>query len=130
VSGRIYEGFVPGRHAIDAYGNGGFRFADMSHRGSILALPSGIRAWDVTAIGQVTPEALAPVLDEAGAVELLLLGTGRDFAAVPDTLRAHLRDAGIRLDAMPTGAAARTYNILLAENRKIGAALIAVAEAG
>jgi uncharacterized protein len=130
LSGRIYEGFVPGRHAIDAYGNGGFRFADMSHRGSILALPSGIRAWDVTAIGQVTPEALAPVLAEADAVELLLLGTGRDFASVPDTIRGHLREAGIRLDVMPTGAAARTYNILLAENRKVGAALIAVSEAG
>ena len=37
-------GFVPGRAPIDAYGNGGFRFADMSHRGSILALPSGIKA--------------------------------------------------------------------------------------
>src|SRR5918993_2803604 len=124
--GRRYEGFVPGRHQIDAYGNGGFRFADMSHRGSILALPSGVRAWSVTAPGEVSEAALAPVFEEGDALDLLLLGTGRDVAFLPDALRRRFRDAGIGLDVMQTGAAARTYNVLLAENRKVGAALIAV----
>jgi uncharacterized protein len=124
--GRLHDGFVPGRYPIDAYGNGGFRFADMSHRGSLLALPSGIRAWDVTAPGDITQAALAPVVEEAGTVELLLLGTGVDIAFVPPSIRAYLREAGIGLDVMQTGAAARTYNILVAENRKVAAALIAV----
>jgi len=124
--GRLYDGFVPGRYPIDAYGNGGFRFADMSHRGSILALPSGIRAWPVSSIAELTDEALAPVLAEGDALELLLFGVGAEIAAVPEWLRKHLRGAGVRLDVMQTGAAARTYNILLAENRKVGAALIAV----
>ena len=38
-------GFLPGQHPIDGLGGFGFRFADMSHRGSLLALPSGLRAF-------------------------------------------------------------------------------------
>ena len=124
--GRLYDGFVPGRYPIDAYGNGGFRFADMSHRGSLLALPSGIRAWRIGSISELTEEALAPILSEGDALELLLLGTGAEVMAVPEWIRTRLREAGIRLDVMQTGAAARTYNVLLAENRKVGAAMIAV----
>jgi uncharacterized protein len=126
IGGRLYSGFVPGRHPIDAYGNGGFRFAEMSHRGSILALPSGIRAWDVNAPSDVTVETLAPVFQEGDALELLLLGTGVQAVAISDALRQRFRDARIRLDVMQTGAAARTFNVLVAENRKVGAALIAV----
>ena len=124
--GRLYDGFLPGRYPFDAYGNGGFRFADMSHRGSLLALPSGIRAWPVGSVAELTDEALDPVFAEADAIDLLLLGTGTDIAAIPASFRTRFREAGIGLDVMQTGAAARTYNILLGENRKIGAALIAV----
>ena len=120
------EAHFPGRAPIDAYGNGGFRFADMSHRGSILALPSGIRAWDVTAPAGFSREAFAPALAEGDALEILLVGTGRDVAAFPADLRQLFRDAGIGLDVMQTGAAARTYNVLVAENRRVCAALIAV----
>jgi uncharacterized protein len=119
--------FLPGRHQIDAYGNGGFRFGGMSHRGSILLLPSGVRAWPVTSVGGIDPTALAPILAEASTIELLLLGTGADPAFIEDRIRAALGEVGIRLDAMPTGAAARTYNVLLAEDRRVAAALIAVA---
>jgi uncharacterized protein len=121
------EGFVPGRYPIDAYGAGGFRFADMSHRGSILALPSGIKTWAPTSARQLTVEDFAPVLDEGAAIELLLVGTGRELVPLAQEVRWRLRDAGIRHDVMQTGAAARTYNILLAENRQVAAALIAVA---
>jgi uncharacterized protein len=126
MAGRIYDGFVPGRFPIDAYGNGGFRFADMSHRGSILALPSGIRAWEVTTARELSDETLAPVFEEGDALELLLLGTGVEVAPVSAALRVRLREARIRLEVMQTGAAARTFNVLIAENRKVGAALIAV----
>jgi uncharacterized protein len=123
---RIYEGFVPGRYPIDAYGNGGFRFADMSHRGSILALPSGIRAWPVQTVQGLSESDLAPVLAESEAVELLLLGTGLDIAPITEALRRRFREARVGLDVMQTGAAARTYNVLVAENRRVAAALIAV----
>lgn len=123
---RVYDGFVPGRFPIDAYGNGGFRFADMSHRGSILVLPSGIRAWPVTSLAEMTGSTLDPIFAEGDALELLLLGTGLEIAAIPERVRLRFREARIGLDVMQTGAAARTYNILLAENRRVGAALIAV----
>jgi uncharacterized protein len=127
VSGRIYEGFVPGRHGIDAYGNGGFRFAEMSHRGSILALPSGVKAWPVASVAEITEASLADVFAEADALEFMIIGTGLELAPLPDALRWCFRDARIGLDVMQTGAAARTYNIMVGENRKVGAALIAVA---
>ena len=121
------EGFVPGRHLLDAYGNGGFRFAEMSHRGSILVLPSGIHAWGVTEPSGMTAEAFAPVLAEAREIELLLIGTGLDLVPLNPKLRQRLRDAGLGIDVMQTGSAARTYNVLVAENRRVAAALIAVA---
>lgn len=126
MAGRIYEGFVPGRHLIDSYGAGGFRFAEMSHRGSILALPSGVKAWEVASPAEFSAEAFAPVLAEAGAIDVLLIGTGRETAPLPEPLRRLFRDAGIGVDAMQTGAAARTYNVMAAENRKVAAALLAV----
>ncbi|PSC05479.1 hypothetical protein SLNSH_07765 [Alsobacter soli] len=124
--GARYQGFVPGRHLIDAYGAGGFRFADMSHRGSILALPSGIRAWSVTSPAEFTTSAFEPVFAEEEPPEVLLIGCGVDIAALPERTRWRFKEARIRIDVMQTGAAARTYNIMLAENRSVGAALIAV----
>jgi uncharacterized protein len=123
---RIYEGFVPGRHLIDAYGNGGFRFAEMSHRGSILALPSGISAWDARTAYGLSEHDLAAVLDERETIDLLLVGTGIDVVPLGEAPRRQLREAGIAVDVMQTGAAARTYNVLVAENRRVAAALIAV----
>jgi len=126
VTGRIYDGFVPGRFPIDAYGKGGFRFAEMSHRGSLQALPSGLKAWGVTEPSQLNDAAFSDVIAEAADIELLLIGTGVNLVALPEPLLWHLRSAGFRIDVMQTGAAARTYNILLAERRRVAAALIAV----
>jgi uncharacterized protein len=118
--------FLPGRHQLEAYGNGGFRFGGMSHRGSVLALPSGVRAWPVRSVSEIGEAALAPIIAEAEAIEILLLGTGDQPAFIEESVSAPLAAAGIRLDAMQTGAAARTYNVLIAEDRRVAAALIAV----
>jgi uncharacterized protein len=126
AEGRRYEGFVPGRFRLDAYGNGGFRFADMSHRGSILALPSGIKAWHVSGPDALSTGDFRDVIAEAASIELLLVGTGNDLVPLGEALRRKLREAGMSVEVMPTGAAARTYNVLLAENRHVAAALIAV----
>jgi uncharacterized protein len=114
----------PGRAPIEAYGNGGFRFAQMSHRGSLLCLPSGIYGWDAPAA--IDEESLARVFAEAAAIEILILGTGRELVPVPKPLRARLRDARIVPEPMSTGAAVRTFNLLLAEDRAVAAALVAV----
>ena len=119
-------GRFPGRAPIEAYGNGGFRFAGMSHRGSVLLLPSAIVAWPVATLGELAASDFDPVIAETAQISILLLGTGRSIAPAPSFLTAILREHGIGLDVMDTGAAARTYNILLAERRSVAAALIAV----
>lgn len=122
----LYDGFVPGRHAIDAYGKGGFRFADMSHKGSILALPAGVEAWAARVPADLTLEAFAPVRAQADAIDLLLVGTGADLVPLDEAVVWGLREGGLRVEVMQTGAAARTYTILLGENRRVAAALLAV----
>jgi uncharacterized protein len=123
---RRFDGFVPGRHQIDAFGGGGFRFAEKSHRGSILATPSGIRIWPVASFAELTLASLQPVLDEAEAIDFLILGIGHEIAFLPPSLREPLKAAGITVEAMATPAAARTYNVLVGEDRRVAAALIAV----
>jgi len=122
----IREAHFPGRAPIDTYGNGGFRFADMSHRGSILCLPSGIHGWDMDMSKPLSIENFQKVLDEAAEIEVLLIGTGDDMRPIPPDLKAALKAAGISSDPMNTGAAVRTFNIMLMESRAVAAALIAV----
>ncbi|MBX9683116.1 MAG: hypothetical protein K2X41_04935 [Hyphomicrobium sp.] len=116
----------PAEAAVTAYGNGGFRFADMSHQGSILFLPSGVYAWEATTIATMTASMLALALSELAPPGVLLLGTGVMQAWPPEPVVEAFAKAGIGLEVMSTGAAARTYNVLLAERRHVGAALLAV----
>ena len=124
------QGHYPYQARLDAYGNGGFRFAEMSHRGSLLCLPSGMHAWGVTAPDELTLEAFAPVLAIADTLEILLVGMGTRFVPLPPELKQVFREHGIVAEPGATGAMARTYNVLLDEQRAVGAALIAVADAG
>ena len=117
---------LPTPVSIDAYGNGGFRFGAMSHRGSLLCLPDGIWAWPVRSVSELTVAALAPVFERAPALDLFLIGAGRDPYALPEPLRARFRALSISVDCLATGPAAQTYNILLGEKRRVGAGLIAV----
>ncbi len=122
----IREAHFPGRAPIDAYGDGGFRFADMSHRGSILCLPSGVHGWRPSAPPTLAVADLGPIIEQASEIEILLVGTGVDLRRIPEEVRAVLRAHHISADPMSTGAAVRTYNVLLAEDRAVAAALIAV----
>ena len=117
---------LPQQAAVEAYGKGGFRFGGMSHRGSILCLPNGIWAWPVAAPDGIDDESLARVFAARGALELFLIGSGQQPWPMPEALRWRFRDARIGVDVMQTGPAVRTYNILFAEGRRVGAALIAV----
>lgn len=114
----------PRQAPIDAYGNGGFRFAGMSHRGSILCLPSGIHAWEPA--HPLDVPSMAPVLAEKDRLGLLILGTGCRQELPGPELRRAFAQAGVSLEAMDTGAACRTYNVLLSEGRRIAVALLPV----
>src|ERR1700752_3583167 len=114
---------LPRSAPIEAYGKGGFAFADMSHRGSLLCLPDGIWAWPIARIEDLTEDALSMVFARVGALDFFILGTGSVQWNVPPSLRARFRDARISLDAMTTGPAVRPYNVTLMESPRVCAGL-------
>lgn len=117
---------LPRPAPIEAYGKGGFAFADMSHRGSLLCLPSGIWAWPVTRPQDIDQYSLAQIFAAANAIDTLIVGSGTEVWVPPKGLRDALRAVRVVLDPMQTGPAIRTYNIMLGERRRVAAALIAV----
>ncbi|HME86517.1 MAG TPA: Mth938-like domain-containing protein [Roseiarcus sp.] len=121
--------FAPGSHLIQAHGGGAFAFAGMSHRGSILATPKGVRPIEATSVVDLHEHSLAPLFSEIGeapgSIEFLVIGTGAEMALVPKSLGAALRAAGVRFEAMATGPALRVYNVMRSEDRRVAAVLIA-----
>jgi uncharacterized protein len=117
---------LPRQVLIDAHGAGGFRFAGLSHRGSLLCLPDGIWAWPVATAAEMTADSLALVFDRSESLDFFIIGTGVEPWIMPPPLRARFRDLHISGDVMTTGPAVRTYNVMLMENRRVGAALIAI----
>jgi uncharacterized protein len=117
---------LPRSAPIEAYGKGGFAFADMSHRGSLLCLPDGIWAWPVTTPQQIDRYSLERVFAKANIIDTLIVGTGTEAWIAPKALRDALRAVHVVLDTMQTGPAIRTYNIMMGERRRVAAALIAV----
>ncbi len=111
---------------IDAYGKGGFRFGGLSHRGSLLCLPRGIWACKIKSASEIDEASLSLVFAAETAIDHFLIGTGKDPFDLPASLRDLFRARHMALEAMTTGAAVRTYNILLGEKRRIGALLVAV----
>jgi uncharacterized protein len=117
---------LPRQALIEAHGGGGFRFAGMSHRGSLLCLPDGVWAWPVATPDAIAEAALESVFDRADALDFFILGTGAATWRPPEPLRARFRAAHISVDTMTTGPAVRTYNVMLMEARRVGAGLIAI----
>jgi uncharacterized protein len=117
---------LPRSAPIEAYGKGGFVFDSMSHRGSLLCLPDAIWAWPVTKPTEIDSISLARVFAAANGIDTLIIGTGTDVWLPPPALREALRAVRVVLDAMQTGPAVRTYNVMIGERRRVAAALIAV----
>ena len=120
-----------GRQVIESYGGGGFRVSGQRLEGSILVLPDRTLGWPVAQFAEITLQNLAPLFESAPAAgelraELLLIGCGARLQLLPGDLRRALRAQGLVCEAMDTGAACRTYNVLLAEGRAVAAALVAV----
>jgi uncharacterized protein len=108
---------VDGRHLprqtpIDAHGGGGFRFGGMSHRGSLLCLPDGMWAWPVAKPADITDTALALVYERLAQLDFFILGTGAAPWPVPGALRAKFRAGHVSIDAMTTGPAMQTHNVM------------------
>jgi uncharacterized protein len=126
-----HTGFVAGVHLIDSYGKdssgkSGFRFAEMSHRGSLIMLPSGVYAWNVMEGDILLASHFDKVQQASDNIDFLLVGTGKNHTALSPDLKAYLSTLCLSVDVMSTHAAVRTYNVMAAENRKVAAALLAI----
>ncbi|MEM7041269.1 MAG: Mth938-like domain-containing protein [Pseudomonadota bacterium] len=111
---------------VESYGEGGFKVSGQRYQASILVLPDRTVAWPVDDIADLSLPSLQPIMDAEPAVELLIIGSGGSFCLPPLTCREVLRSKGIGVEAMDTGAACRTYNVLAGEGRRVAAALIAL----
>lgn len=115
-----------GRNMIESYGPGRFKLRGTSYQGSLIVFPNALEEWSVRSIDELTVEALESVRQADPAIEILLLGTGGKMVLVPSALRQAIRETGISIDIMDTGAACRTFNVLMTEGRRAAAALIAI----
>jgi uncharacterized protein len=109
-----------GRQTIERYAASGFRVSGRIYLGPVLVFPDRTEPWAEAAF---TVDGLTAVLAHGG-VELLLLGLGRRMQPVGIELRGALKAHGVAVEAMDTGAACRTYNMLVGEDRRVAAALL------
>ncbi|MBO0334652.1 Mth938-like domain-containing protein [Sneathiella sp. CAU 1612] len=115
-----------GQQLINGYGDGGFRVSGVRYEGSVLILPEKTESWSLTDIEALSLDSLDSLAQNSDEIDILLIGCGEGMAFIEDDIRASLRAKGVVIDAMSTGAAVRTYNVLLLERRRVAAALIAV----
>ena len=113
-----------GKQVLTGYGAGAFKVNNESISGSLLLLPDRTLPWDVSE--SFTTESLRALYPELQNIDILLIGSGKNMAFLPPDIRAELKAKHIAVDIMSTGAACRTYNVLLSEERRVAAALIAV----
>lgn len=117
---------APDRQMITAYGDGGFRITGTHWTQPVLVLPWRTMPWPAASMAEITVESFQPLFDAEQQADLLLLGCGPSIAALPKGLRQGLRERGYVLEPMNTGAACRTYNVLMMEGRSVAAALLPV----
>lgn len=115
-----------GQPFVDAYGDGGFRLAGQRFEGSVIVTPQGLFPWAVRGVEDATPASFAAIVNASREFDFLIVGAGAETAFLPASARRYLESHTIFPDVMATGAACRTYNLMLSENRRVAAALIAV----
>jgi len=115
-----------GKQIVQSYGDGRFTISGQVYEGSVLVFPDRVVSWPVASFEEITPDSLQAVTAEEADVGVLLLGCGTRMQLVTKALRDPVREAGVVIEPMDTGAAARTFNVLLMEERRVAAALLAV----
>ena len=114
------------RQTVQSYGIGRFKVSQIEYESSIIVLPLRTLSWGVKALNDINFQNLAPVLEDNPPIDILLIGCGKSMQLLPRDFLDRWRQNSIAVDAMDTGAACRTYNILSAEGRRVAAALIAL----
>lgn len=109
----------PSAPPVDGYGPGFFRIGGRIVSGPVAVLPGGASEWR-------DPDDSSAFLAAQDAVDLVLIGTGAEFASASEAFARPLESAGISVESMATPTACRTYNVLLSEGRRVAAALMPV----
>lgn len=116
-----------GQQIIQSYKDGVFRVSGERYDGAIIVAPEATNPWNFKGeAADLTLDDFAPLIAKADELDVVLLGCGASMAFLPLPLRTQLKEAGLHVESMDTGAACRTYNVLLAEGRRVVAALIVV----
>lgn len=115
-----------GQQIIQSYSGGVFKVSGQLYDQSVFVMPDVTHIWsyDADEVNAFSVDDFHLLINQAEQVDVFLLGTGKHMAMLSSSLRAELRSAGISLDCMDTGAACRTYNVLMAEGRRVGCALM------
>jgi len=117
---------TPVYQVVEGYGPARFRISGEVYETSVIVFPERTIEWQIPSFEELSPSDFAPIREASEVIEILLLGCGTRMELVPRSLRDPLRAAGIVIEPMDSGAAARTYNVLLSEDRRVAAALIAL----
>lgn len=109
---------------IRSYGPGRFLIGEREWHGPVLVTPRATTAWQASRAEDVSPENLAILKEADPPAELLVLGCGPRAVFLQPAVRMALKAAGLAVEVVDTGSACRTYNVLVAEGRRVAAALI------
>ncbi len=115
-----------GRQIIQSYGDYRFRVSDVVFDSPVLVFPNETITWTVSSIDKLSLDVFSDVIKADPAIDILLIGCGKDIALIPPVLRGEIKAVGIKIEPMATGAACRTFNVLTTEDRRVAAALIPV----
>ena len=115
-----------GRELIQSYTGGRFKVSGVIHVGSVIVTPKLTMPWPVADLADLTIDSFAPLFGGDLKVDVCLLGCGARMERLPVDLRKALKEKGLTAEPMDTGAACRTYNMLIAEGRLVAAALLAL----
>lgn len=115
-----------GRQIIQSYGPQGFRVNGVVYNGAVIVTPEQAQDWLASNFEQLKMEDFTQLLAQVGDIDVVLLGCGKDMAFLPLALRQALKAQGLMVETMDTGAACRTYNVLMTEGRRVCAALLPI----
>lgn len=113
-----------GQQIIQSYTDGVFKISGETYEGAVLVAPSGTSAWNAGSFADLSLESFDDLMGKVDEIDVLLIGTGESFQFMDGALKAQLSERGLPVDIMDTGAACRTYNVLMAEGRRVVAALL------
>ena len=118
-----------GSKIIQSYAGGRFRISGESYEHAVLVMQNSVKTWDAVApVKELSAEDFEPLIAMRDEFDVVLMGTGERISFLQPALKRELKERGLHIEVMDSGAACRTYNVLMAEGRRIVAALLPYSE--